>query len=188
MFDAERFASGDREYVREVVREYEPLILVICRSYAVDDDHMLDLAQETWTTVLAKLASFEGKGSFRAWLFRVCTNLCLTDARTRKARTERMRRYSEDMRSMDWKQVDPLAETARRELHHSIYRALPRLSEGEREAVTLRILEGRSAAETARIMGIAPATVRSHIRHAIQRLRTMMEDPDNDLSRYGASP
>lgn len=188
MFDGERFANGDREYVREVVLEHEPMVLVICRSFARDDDHAEDLAQETWTTVCQKIDAFTGRGSFRSWLAAVCTNVCLSDARRKKQRGERLSQYAEEVRSRDWKQIDPLAETARRELQHSIYRALPKLTESEREAVTLRILEGRPSAEVAKVMGVAPATVRSHLRHAINRLRTMMEDPDDDMSRHRASP
>lgn len=188
MFDPERFAGGDEQYVREIVREHEPMVLVICRSFARDDDHTDDLAQETWLTVCAKVGSFKGEGSFRAWLSRVCMNVCLTEARTQKARAERLRRFAQEAKTMDWRRIDPLAETERRELQHATYRALPQLSDGEREAVTLRILEGLSAAEAADLMGVAPATVRSHLRHAINRLRTIMEDPDNELSRYRATP
>lgn len=188
MFDAERFAAGDRQYVRVVVQEHEPMILFICRSFARDDDHTQDLAQETWKTACAKIGSFSGEGSFRSWLHRVCTNVCLSEMRSRKTRDERLRQHAEEFYAMHWRDIDPLAETERRELQHSIHRALPKLSDGERDAVTLRIFEGRSAAEIAEIMGIAPATVRSHVRHAIQRLRTMVEDPDNDLSRYRPSP
>lgn len=188
MFDPERFASGDERYIREVVREHEPLVLMICRSFARDEDGTDDLAQETWKKVCATIGSFKSEGSFRAWLSRVCVNVCLSQTRMRKGRRERLRLYAEEAKTMDWRQIDPLAETEQRELQHAIYRALPELTDGERQAVTLRIFEGCSAAEAAEVMGVAPATVRSHIRHAIKRLRTMMEDPDNDLSRYRTSP
>jgi RNA polymerase sigma-70 factor (ECF subfamily) len=187
VFDPQRFSTGEREYVRDVVRAYEPMILLICRSFARDEDQAEDLAQETWKTVCAKIASFRGEGSFRSWLHRVCTNVCLTEVRAGKARAEGRTRYGQEEEAVAPKQMDPLAETQRRELQRSIHRALPALSDGERTAVTLRILEGCSAAETAERMGVTPATVRSHIRHAIHRLRTMMEDPDNDLSRHRAS-
>lgn len=188
MFDLARFAAGDDIYVREVVREHEPMVLMICRSFAQDDDHTNDLAQETWKTVCAKIDSFRGEGSFRAWLSRICTRVCLTDARARMTRAERAKRYADEIAPLEWKQIDPLARTERREFQHAIYRALPGLSNGERTAVTLRILEECTTAETAELMGVAQATVRSHLRHALIRLRTMMEDPNHALSRYRASP
>lgn len=189
MFDPGRFAAGDREYVRHVIREHEPMVLLICQSFARDYDQAQDLAQETWRTVCAKVESFEGKGTFRAWLHRVATNVCISEVRSRKMREERLEQYANEPPSFRaWSQIDPLAETERRELQRAICRALPRLSDGEREAVTLRIFEARSPAEIAEIMGISPATVRSHIRHALNRLRKMMEDPDDELSQFRASP
>lgn len=188
MFDLKRFTSGDERYVREVVREHEPLVLVICRSFAQDDDHIEDLAQETWKTVCAKIDSFRGEGSFRAWLSRVCARVCLTDARVRKTRADRAMRYAEESKPLNWHQIDPLAQTERGQLQRAIHRALPELSDGERNAVTYRILEGRPPTECAELMGVTPATVRSHLRHAINRLRRMMEDPEHELSRYRASP
>lgn len=189
MVDVERFVAGDREYVREVIREYEPMIGLICQSFARDEDHAEDLAQETWSLVCAKARSFDGTGTFRGWLYRVTMNVCLSDVRSRKARDEQLGRYAREMSShRDRERLDPLAETERRELQHAIYRALPQLSENEREALILRIFEGRAPSEIAETMGIATATVRSHVRHAINRLRRMMEDPNNDLSRYGRSP
>jgi len=188
VFNPERFASGDERYAREVVREHEPLVLVICRSFAQDDDHLEDLAQETWKTVCANIDSFRAEGTFRAWLSRVCTRVCLTDVRTRKTRAERAKRYAEESKLLDWHRIDPLAQTEQRQLQHAIYRALPELSDGERDAVTYRILEGRPPAECAELMGVTQATVRSHLRHAINRLRRMLEDPDHDLSRYRAAP
>ena len=86
-----------------------------------------------------------------------------------------------------WSRVDPLHQTHLRELQRAILRALPELTPGEREALTLRVLEGRKPAEVARIMNVTPATVRSHVRHALNHLREMMEDPDHDLSRYRAN-
>ena len=77
---------------------------------------------------------------------------------------------------------DALTELERREFHQELHRAMAHLSEREHEAVSLRILEGRTPGEVAGIMGIDKATVRSHIRHAVERLRKIMEDPGYELS------
>ena len=186
MFDADRFLSGDRDYVREIIREYSPLVLVICQSYARDYDHAQDLYQETWKAVWAKGNTFRGAGSFQAWLHKVATNTCVSDFRTRKAEKQGLVRYITASQGIEgaWAAVDPLAQTEQRELHRAIHRVLPELSDGEREALVLRVIDERSAQEAANVMGVTPATVRSHVRHAMNRLRRIMEDPDSELSRY----
>jgi RNA polymerase sigma-70 factor (ECF subfamily) len=186
MFDAERFAAGDDRYVEDVIREHSPMVLMVCQAYARDYDHAQDLYQEIWRTVWTKAKSFRGDGSFRAWLHRVATNVCRTDARTRKKALEVRDAMANEPNT--WSQVDPMHATHLRELQRAILRALPQLTPGERQALTLRVLEGRRPDEVARIMNITPATVRSHVRHALNHLREMMEDPEHDLSRYRALP
>ena len=185
MFDARRFAAGDDKYVEEVIRNHSPMVLIVCQAYARDYDHAQDLYQEIWRTVWTKAESYRGEGAFRAWLHRVATNVCRTDARARKKVAEARDALASEAGS--WSRVDPLHQTHLRELQRAILRALPELTPGEREALTLRVLEGRKPAEVARIMNVTPATVRSHVRHALNHLREMMEDPDHDLSRYRAN-
>lgn len=188
MFDIDRFAAGDPKHVEEVVRGYSPLVLVVCQSFARDYDHAQDLYQDTWKTVLARARSYGGDSSFRSWLYKVATNVCLSDRRAGQATADGMALYATQTTAGNgWTHVDPLAETERRELHRAIHRALPVLSEGQREALLLRVMEGRSTAEVAEFMGVTPATVRSHVRHALNRLRHLTEDPDNELSRHRAT-
>ena len=188
MFDVDRFTAGDPQHVEEVVRGYSPLVLFVCQSFARDYDHAQDLYQDTWQTVLTRARSYGGDGSFRSWLYKVTTNVCLSDRRADQASADGMAMYVAQTTGLKEGQgVNPLAETERHELRRAIHRALPVLSEGQREAVRLRIMEGRSTAEVANAMGITPATVRSHVRHALSRLRSLTEDPDNELSRHRAT-
>ena len=188
MINVERFRAGERAYIEEVVRQHSSLVLLVCQAYAPDYDHAQDLFQDTWKTVLGQLDSFSGRGSFRSWLYQVATNVCLSDLRAGRATTDKLEVYSRDRSApRGWGGVDPLAETERRELHHAIHQALPLLSDGQRDVVLMRVMEGRAAKEVAALMGISQATVRSHLRHALNRLRTIMEDPDNELSRHRAT-
>ena len=59
---------------------------------------------------------------------------------------------------------------------------LARLPEAQREAVTLKHLEGRSLVDVANLMGRSPASVASLLRRGLAKLREMLEE---DSSRDG---
>src|SRR5437868_1134576 len=49
-----------------------------------------DLAQEVFLRVWTRAEQWDGRGSFRAWLYRIATNLCLNHLRAVNRRRERL--------------------------------------------------------------------------------------------------
>lgn len=70
---------------------------------------------------------------------------------------------------------DPGEELALREVREVLHRALGRLPGRERDAIVLRVIEGRSSAETAEALGISQASARRAFVRGITRLRKMKE-------------
>jgi RNA polymerase sigma-70 factor (ECF subfamily) len=187
MIDLERFTAGDESHFAELVRSHGGLVLAVTGSFAHDADHAEDLFQEVWRQVYGKRGSYTGRGSFRAWLHRLATNVCRSEYRAQRTRGQALEQLLRDAHggTRVWRPPDPLAHTEQSELEQRLHRALAQLSEREHEALLLRVIEGRTPAEVAGIMGVEKATVRSLIRHAVKRLRTILEssDDEDELSR-----
>ena len=181
-FDAARFVA-DGGYARRVVHDHGPLVWTVCKGYARDRDHLDDLYQETWLRVFAAAGSFRGTGSFRGWLARLTRSVCVSDYRARRAAAKGLDRYAGETAAFESgvRIPDPMERTEHELLQHAIREAIDELPGREREAVTLRLIDQRSPAEVARLMRVRPATVRSHIRHALGRLRRRIADPDDPL-------
>ncbi|MDE2806662.1 MAG: sigma-70 family RNA polymerase sigma factor [Gemmatimonadota bacterium] len=182
-FDAVQFAAGG-DYARRVVREHGPLVWAVCKGYARDRDHLDDLYQETWLKVYATAGSFRATGTFRGWLSRLARSVCVSDYRARRAAARSIDRYAGEVGASDVAgpgRPDPLEQTEKQLVQHVIREAIDDLPARERQALTLRLIDERSPAEVARLMRVRPATVRSHIRHALQRLRKRIEDPQDPL-------
>lgn len=181
-FDAARFADGG-DYARRVVQENGPLVWTICKSYARDPDHLDDLYQETWLKVYANAESFRATGTFRGWLSRLARSVCVSDYRARTAAARSLDRYARELAVSDapGPGPDPLDRTGDEFLRRVVREAIDDLPDRERQALTLRLIDERSPAEVARLMRVKPATVRSHIRHALNRLRKRTEDPRDPL-------
>jgi RNA polymerase sigma-70 factor (ECF subfamily) len=177
VIDLKRFWSGESDYLEEVVRIYGPLVFSVARIHSKDRDHTDDLYQDVWKRVIEKRETFSGSGRFEGWLRRVAYNVCLSDRRARNIQEEAMRCIKDQVPDEDLVQrvEDPLARVERRELQTRISLALASVSEREREAIELRIYEGRPAEEVARIMDVKSATVRSLIRNGIHRVRDLSE-------------
>jgi len=78
-------SEGDESAFVTLVERYHASLLGLARMY-VDASAVEDVVQDTWIGVLHGLATFEGRASFKTWLFRILVNRARTRA-TRNARS-----------------------------------------------------------------------------------------------------
>lgn len=181
--DQAAFVSLVRALHESLVR----LALVFVRNPATAEE----VAQDTWSRVLAGLAGFEGRSSLRAWIFQICTN-------------HAMRRGEREARSMpfsalggpDEAAVDPdrfepnghwaepphawRAETPERILERAeavacIGRALDELPPAQRAVVLLRDVEGLEAAEACELLEVSEANQRVLLHRGRSKIRSALE-------------
>ena len=171
-FDRGRFHEGDHALFRRLVRETSPRMLRVIRGYARDDDHAADLLQVCWIRIYRKRARFSGTGSFLRWALTVCRNVCRMEARKRhRAPLTRL----DERGDLPDPTPGPSEQLRRQERAAALYSALDRLTARERDAILLRILEGLSTAEVARILAVKEVSVRSLIHRGLKKLRQMDE-------------
>jgi RNA polymerase sigma-70 factor (ECF subfamily) len=185
----ERLRIGDPESMPELVRAYSPLVLKVARTFAADQDHADDLFQEIWRHIFSVLNSYEGRASVGGWIRTVATNLCISECRAQKARRAAHEEKGRELTvEMDGGRDSPAEELERKELDRALHVALSRLAPREHEAVSLRIMEERPPEEVARIMGIKKSSVRSTLRNALERLRRIMEEMNDEMSGHQPIP
>jgi RNA polymerase sigma factor (sigma-70 family) len=78
-----RVRSGDRKALEELVRIHQAWIYNIAVRMLYHPQDAEDATQEILIKVLTQLSSFEGRSSFRTWLYRIVVNHVLNTKRGR---------------------------------------------------------------------------------------------------------
>jgi RNA polymerase sigma-70 factor (ECF subfamily) len=205
--DAELVAALKRRdeaaFVALVERYQRPLLrlaLVYCRSLAIAEE----IVQDTWLGVIQGIDRFEGRASFKTWLFHILVNR----ARTRAEREGRAVSFSslgeeaeapgepavpaERFRPLDDKwpnnwAVPPQSwgESADAgllagETMDLVKRAIARLPMAQQQVITLRDIEGWAAEDICNILKISETNQRVLLHRARSHVRSALESHFND--------
>jgi RNA polymerase sigma-70 factor (ECF subfamily) len=169
-----------------------------CYRMAGSADEAEDLAQETYLRAWRSYGTFEGRSSFRTWLYRIATNVCLDAISSRAARplpsgleppgTDPGTPLAAAAHDVAWLQPFPAAGTgagdpgavvaARAGLRLALVAALQYLPARQRAVLILRDVFDWPAKEAARILDMSPAAVNSSLRRARARLEQALPDAD----------
>lgn len=83
----ERGKRDDRPF-QELMRRYERLIWRVCYRFVNNGDDAEDLTQEVFFKVYRNLASFEGRSTFKTWIYRIAINTAQNELRSRARRPQ----------------------------------------------------------------------------------------------------
>lgn len=139
------------------------------------EDLAQDVAQEVCMAVLSALPTYQDRGlPFEAFVYRIAANK-LADAQRAALRSAAPVADVPD--SLD-ERPGPEAQAVTRAEAALALELMERLSEQQREIITLRVAVGFSTDETAAALGMTPGSVRVAQHRALQKLRSLMADRD----------
>jgi RNA polymerase sigma-70 factor (ECF subfamily) len=135
--------------------------------------------QETFLSMVKNLSQFSGDSKLSTWLYRVVSNHCLMLARS-SGKHEFASFEDEDAaideRSIaDWK-VTPDKITENNELKAILDSAIEKLPADYRVVFMLRDVEGLSTEETAKMVDLSVAAVKSRLHRARAFLRDELNE------------
>lgn len=177
-----RIASGEADAFDVIVGRYQGPMIGFLHGMLGNRDDALDGAQEVFVRVFTQAHRYQPSAPFRAWLYRIATNVAIDIFRKRKRRwggllPQRSRRSNDrgDERDPldDVPDGDATALTGilDRERAEAIGRAVATLPGRYRDALVLRDLQDLSYEEVAEVLGCRVGTVKSRINRARNLLR-----------------
>lgn len=169
----ERMAAGEQGAFDALVRKYQREIYFLALRMTRNAEDAEEMAQKTFVAAYRKAASFEGRSSFRTWLYQVCINLCSTFLRRRKTVVE----LSEFAGAGDDSgEQEPLASIIKGETARRAAAAVEQLPEKQRMSVTLRIFHDMPFRDIGEAVGCSENTAKVNFHHGMETLRKRFKD------------
>jgi len=187
--------SGEDAAFAKVVDQYSGSMLRLAMAYVPSRAVAEEVVQETWLGVFEGLSRFEGRSSFKTWLFTILTNR----AKTRGQRESRYVALAEKSAMDDeeagtgvdldlfiqagtkaghwiepphaWDHSTPERLALSKEIREQIEQAIESLPQTQRQVITLRDLEGVSSEEVCNIVGVTETNQRVLLHRARSRVR-----------------
>ncbi|MBC7372204.1 MAG: RNA polymerase sigma factor [Bdellovibrionaceae bacterium] len=173
----EEVKAGNRLSFSELVKRHQKGLLRMSLRFVKDLDTAEDVVQEAFIKSYEKLHSFEGRASFKSWLYQIAVN----NARNR------IRDTRKNMVDIDNVQLAVGAEAESGLIHGAVSNMLQievdKLPDRQRTALVLRVYEDMSFKEIAEIMQCPYDTAKANYRHALIKLREVFEE-QQDLKSW----
>lgn len=183
-----RMLAGDEKAFVEVVTRYHESLVRVARYYVNSEASAEDVAQDTWIAVLRGVERFEGRSSFKTWLFHILVNRARTTGTKehRVVATDPLAETSSVAANRfdaggTWREPPtPFTELVEDEITNEplvrlVHASIARLPENSRAVVTLRDVEGLSTMEVAKLLEISEANVRVILHRCRAKIRNEVE-------------
>lgn len=171
----EALRQRDQRAAELVMRRHNRALWRITRSILRDDHDAEDAVQETYLRAFARIQHFRADSSLGTWLGRIAINEALRRVQRRRAAAEA---FGPVTGEAEWDRVSgeiqsqsPEHAAARQEIRKLVERAVDDLPAHFRVVFVLRIIEQFSISDTAEVLGIPAATVKTRLHRAIAQLR-----------------
>lgn len=165
-----RVASGDKIAFGELYDRSAPRVLGLVRRLLRDSAQSEEVTQEIFLEVWQNAKRYDSsKGSAITWILTMSHRRAVD--RIRSSQSSRVRDTKIGLRDMET-EYDSVSESVEiRVEHERVGQALLRLTELQRQAVTLAYYGGYSHSEVAELLKVPIGTVKTRLRDGMIRLR-----------------
>jgi RNA polymerase sigma-70 factor (ECF subfamily) len=180
----QRVRDGDHEAFAVLVRRYQAQLLRVAQTFVASRAVAEEVVQDTWLGVVRGVERFEGRSSFKTWLFRILVNR----ARTTGGREARTVSLGPDIELADrfdssggwskppavWSE-DAEDRIVAQKLAVKVKDSLHELPPAQREVLVLRDVEGLEPGAVCAMLGITDSNQRVLLHRGRTRMRSILE-------------
>lgn len=180
--DIRQLQAGDESALdRIMARHKHPLYRFIC-CQVHDAGDAQEILADTFVRVYQKRDRFLPTGRFSSWLYRIAINLCRDYGRKRRRSALGLSLYFHDLFPLDEPisalidhRPDPLGYVTGGEAVEKLRKLIDALPDKLRSAFVLHLVEQRSQAECAELLGVSVKSIETRVYRARRMLCAAFE-------------
>ena len=159
--------SGDDHALALLLERHAPAVYRFGVKMCREPEDAKDVVQDTLLAAARGLHEFRGGASLSTWLFTIARSFCIKKRRRRVgAPSELVSLEADDARAVATEAVPPDEAASDREIGAALDAAIGALEPMYREVLVLRDVEGLTAQEVARVLGVSVDAVKSRLHRA----------------------
>ena len=178
-FIIEKILNGELPWLEILIRRYNPVLYRIARGYGFNHQDAEDLMQDVHVIAYTKLATFEGRASYKTWISRIMIHKCLYKLKYGYYKNEfpSDQIHTINNQPMNVKANENQTEqvVSNRELTAVLEKSIQNIPCIYRTVFILREVEGFSVAETAELLDITPTNVKARLNRSKALLQKEIE-------------
>jgi RNA polymerase sigma-70 factor (ECF subfamily) len=169
----ERYLNGDEVALTFIVKRYQKDIYRFVYRQVGNEADAADVTQKVFVNLFLKAQQFQGKSSFKTWLYQIAVNQCKNHFRSNDRRRETATEEYDRDQVLDDDKFNQVDTAQKRGLLRDAIEALP---ERQRLTVQLRVYQECSFAEIADIMTSSVGTVKASYHQAVLSLTKSLQE------------
>ena len=178
--------AGDPASLDELLSRHERQVFRFGLRMCGNEDDARDVLQETLLAAFRNIEGFRGDAQLSTWLYQIARSFCLRSRRRTAGEPESVEPLeSPAAAGVASEALQPDSAAHAREIGQLLQAAILSLPVAYREALILRDVEGLSAEEAAKVVGIEVGALKSRLHRARTELRERLADV---LSSGAAQP
>ena len=162
---------GEMEAFDELYRRYSGRLYSYILRYLGHRDQAEDLLQDVFMTVLSDRGFELRAGRFKAWLFTVARNACLTQVRDSRRRRDKAKAHFDQRPWEASGSASPEEALYQEEQVTVVQRALSTLPRSQQDALVLKQVGDLTYGQIAQIQGVPEGTVKSRLHNAVKHVQ-----------------
>ncbi len=180
--------TGDPAAWEGIVSRHQDRVFTLCLRMMGEPELAADMTQDTFIKAIQGLRGFDQRSLLSTWLYRIATNTCLSELRTRRHRSRARGEGgagegpSSVVASAESREPAASRGVELEDARSRLIEGLARVSDDQRAILVLRDVRGLDYAQIASVLRIAPGTVRSRLFRARAALRKELSSLNSDTS------